>query len=246
EKRFFEETRWEHALPGELILEAGSGSGRFTEQAVSTGAMVISFDYSYAVEANYASNGHHPNLLIVQADIYRMPFRPESFPKVFCFGVLQHTPDPERSLRSLVQVVSPGGNLVVDVYKRRARFKHMLVTKYWVRPLTRKMDPARLYRLTPRHVRLMWPLAKWIHRLPYGRIINWQLLIADYRGTYDLREETLKEWAVLDTFDMLSPRYDFPQTIETVTRWCKDAGLGAIEVAFGYNGIEGRGIKPTA
>ena len=65
QKRFFESSKWSRDLKGETILEVGSGSGRFTEHAVSTGAMVISLDYSIAVEANYASNGHNKNLLIV-------------------------------------------------------------------------------------------------------------------------------------------------------------------------------------
>ncbi len=90
ERRFFAETKWDRNLAGEVILEVGSGSGRFTTPAASTGAMVVSLDYSYAVEANYAQNGHRENVLIVQGDIYRMPFRKESFDKLFCIGVLQH------------------------------------------------------------------------------------------------------------------------------------------------------------
>ena len=60
--RFVNETRWGDNLTNELMLEAGSGSGRFTEHAVSTGAMVISFDYSNAVDANYKNNGQLENL----------------------------------------------------------------------------------------------------------------------------------------------------------------------------------------
>ena len=66
QKRFFEETNWQRELAGELILEVGSGSGRFTEQAASTEAMVISLDYSEAVDVNYAANGSKENVLIVQ------------------------------------------------------------------------------------------------------------------------------------------------------------------------------------
>jgi uncharacterized protein YbaR (Trm112 family) len=75
EERFFKETRWSKNLTGEILLEAGSGSGRFTEHAASTGAMVISFDYSNAVEANYKNNGQLENVLIVQANIFEMPFK---------------------------------------------------------------------------------------------------------------------------------------------------------------------------
>jgi hypothetical protein len=53
----------------------------------------------------------------------------------------------------------------------------------------------------------------------------------------------LREWAILDTFDMLSPRYDAPQTLENVREWFRVAGLDAVEVEIGYNGIEGRGKK---
>src|SRR6185437_13115762 len=79
EQRFFGQTCWPKDLTGELILEVGSGSGRFTEQAAHTGATVVSLDYSYAVDANYASNGARDNVLIVQADVFAMPFRAGQF-----------------------------------------------------------------------------------------------------------------------------------------------------------------------
>lgn len=88
ETRFFAETKWGRDLKDQLILEVGSGSGRFTEQAALTGAVVISMDYSYAVDANYAFNGGKNNVFIVQADVYKMPFRENFFDKLFCFGVL--------------------------------------------------------------------------------------------------------------------------------------------------------------
>jgi hypothetical protein len=42
EERVFGVTGWSRDLKGEVILEAGSGSGRFTEHLLSTGAMVVS------------------------------------------------------------------------------------------------------------------------------------------------------------------------------------------------------------
>ena len=74
ETRFFEETDWSRTLEGQILIEAGSGAGRFTEHALGTGATVLSLDYSEAVDANYASNGHHGNLLLVQGDLFTMPF----------------------------------------------------------------------------------------------------------------------------------------------------------------------------
>ncbi len=244
EKRFFEETKWSRELIGQLVFEVGSGSGRFTEQAASTGAMLVSMDYSYAVEANYASNGTKDNVLIVQGDIYKMPFRENYFDKLFCFGVLQHTPDVRKSFMELPQYLKSGGNLAIDVYDKYEGHNPLYKTKYWARHFTKGRNPEKLYTIITKYINFMWPIAKFIHKLPYGPQINWALLIADYHEHYDLREDMLKEWAILDTFDMLSPAYDTPQTIDTVRQWFHDAHLADIDVHHGYNGIEGRGTKP--
>lgn len=243
EKRFFEETKWPRNLDGQLILEVGSGSGRFTEQAASTNAMVVSMDYSCAVEANYASNGKKDNVLILQADIYRMPFREEYFDKLFCFGVLQHTPDVHKSFLALPPPLKRGGEMAVDVYRKHTGIGRLLVTKYWIRPLIKWISPSLLYSITSKYVKFMWPISKLISKLPYGGTINWALLVADYRGIYDLNEDILREWAILDTFDMLSPAYDIPQSLETVRDWFEEKELTDIDVHYGYNGIEGRGKK---
>jgi len=240
--RFFGETKWPRHLHGQTILEVGSGSGRFTEQAASTGATVVSMDYSCAVDANYRSNGHKENVLIVQGNIYSMPFRTNLFDKLFCIGVLQHTPNVEKAFLSLPDYLRGGGSLVIDVY-RYSLWRRVLLPKYWVRPITARLAPETLYRWCQKYVRVMWRIAVWINRLPKGRHINRALLIPDYRGVYPLSEEMLKEWAVLDMFDALSAAYDKPQSVGSVKRWFEKAGLENVEVRVGYNGIEGRGTK---
>lgn len=246
ETRFFGQTRWPRQLDGELALEVGSGSGRFTEQAASTGATVVSLEYSSAVDANYAANGHRPNVLIVQGDLYGMPLRESSFDRVVCIGVLQHTPDVERSFKTLVRYLKPGGQLTVDVYRRPRGIRRLFNTKYLVRPLSRRVPPARLYRITTAYVRAMWPLARVLARIPLvGRRLNWMLLIGDYQGVLPLPDAALREWAVLDTFDMLAPAYDDPQDRETLERWFVEAGMEQVDVHPGYNGIEGRGMRPV-
>lgn len=245
ERRFFSETGWLRRLQGELILEAGCGSGRFTPHAASTGAVVLSFDYSNAVDANYAQNGHLENVCIVQADIFSIPCRPASFSRIYCFGVLQHTPDPRRAFFSLVAMAKAGGHLVVDVYKRNrvsklVSFTPAPPTKYWVRPVTKRLPPRSLYALVKAYVLLMWPASRVIARLPrYGRNINWMLLIADH-SNLGLSDEAQRKWAVLNTFDMLAPRFDIPQTIGEVRNWFQSDRFADIEVDFGFNGIVGK------
>ena len=241
--RFFNSTHFSTNLNGELILEAGSGAGRFTEIAAETGAMVVSFDYSHAVEANYAMNGAKENVLIVQADIYNMPFKKRYFDKIFCFGVLQHTPDVKKAFMQLPLFLTQGGELAIDVYKKTF-IATWLSTKYYVRQLTRNIEPKRLYAMIQKYINFMWPIALLFARnRRFGHAINSRLLIAEY-SRYGFSEDIRKEMAYLDSFDMLAPKYDSPQTIGTVQTWFKDAGLTDIIVSYGYNGIIGRGKYP--
>ena len=235
EQRFFGQTGWPKELGGETILEVGSGSGRFTEQAARTGATVVSLDYSYAVDANFTSNGARSNVLIVQADVFAMPFRPRSFDRLFCFGMLQHTPSPSRAFAALPGMLKPGGSLCADIYKV-SFWRTFLQTKYWVRPLTRRMNPDRLYARVRRWVDFMWPLAGLIRRLPKGYAINWRLLVADY-SFLGLHGQMLKEWSYLDTFDMLAPRYDRPATKETFRQWAILANLTDVDAYYSPHGV---------
>ena len=45
-----------------------------------------------------------------------------------------------------------------------------------------------------------------------------------------LTEKQLSEWALLDTFDMLGPQYDSPQTKKTISQWMSNAGMNEIEI----------------
>ena len=88
-------------LKEKLILEAGSGAGRFTEILLKHGSIVHSFDFSLVVDANARNNSKNHNLTLVQADIRKIPFEKNKYNLVICLGVLQHTPDPNESIKSL-------------------------------------------------------------------------------------------------------------------------------------------------
>jgi hypothetical protein len=49
---------------------------------------------------------------------------------------------------------------------------------------------------------------------------------------------------VLELFDMLSPAYDRPRSLGQVRRWTAEAGLQEVEVHYGWNGVEARGVRP--
>jgi SAM-dependent methyltransferase len=216
-------------LCGRTVLDVGCGAGRFTEIALASGAHVVSMDYSEAVDACWANFAPHERLNVVQADVYRLPFRPGSFDLVYCFGVLQHTPDVERAFRAICEPLKPGGRLAVDLYPRLRA--NVLWPKYWLRPFTRRIAPDRLFPLVERMVRTLFPVSLALGRVPLvGRKLRHLIPVANYDGRLPLSRAQLEQWAVLDTFDMLSPRYDQPQTPATVLSWFRRADLDEIEV----------------
>ena len=247
-KRFFETTKWKDNLKGEVILEAGCGMGRFTEHALKTGATVFSFDLSTAVDANYKNNSN-PNLLVVQASIYEIPFKDFYFDKVFCFGVLQHTPDVKKSLIKISEKLKKGGDIAIDVYGKHrgmnliyhSKTRPETRTRHWIRPITKKINQEKLYAYVKSYINFMWPLCRILNKIPYGNDICWLLCIADYTKLFNFSDEQLIDWAILDTFDMLSPEYDSPQYIETIINWFEELNFHHIDVTYGYQGIEGRG-----
>lgn len=244
-ERFFRDTKWTpEELRGQKVLEAGCGAGRFTQVLLDAGVDLFSMDYSSAVDACWTNNGPHPRLTLVQADLYRMPFAPASFDKVFCYGVIQHTPDVKRAFMSLVPFLKPGGKIAVDVYPETP-WTTRWTAKYWYRPLTKRLPRDLLRRIVE------WYVPRWIpidNKLQSVRVLRYvaPALVPcwNYTGMLPLSDRQIQEWAVLDTFDALSPMYDSPQTLETLQSWFHEAGLQDIDVRPGGNGILGNGRMP--
>jgi SAM-dependent methyltransferase len=233
EERFFAATGWDKEnLAGKNILEVGSGAGRFTRIVLEkTGANLYSIDYSDAVSANYKNNSHYNGRLnLFQASIYEMPFADNSFDKVFCFGVLQHTPDFKRSVKCLIDKAKPGGEIIVDFYPVNGWWTK-IHAKYLLRPWTKKMSHEKLLKKIDKNADRLIRLYHFFDKLKIGKLVNRFLPVCDIKGTLpqNLTKEQLREWVVLDTFDMFSPEHDHPQKISTVKKWFEEFGT---EVTF--------------
>jgi|HubBroStandDraft_6_1064221.scaffolds.fasta_scaffold56956_2 SAM-dependent methyltransferase len=244
-ERFLRATGWTpESLEGKTVLDAGCGAGRFAEVALSLGATVFAVDYSCAVEACAANFPRHPNLHVMQGNIYSLPFPEACFDAIYCLGVLQHTPDPRRAFLALPRHLKAGGRIAVDIYQ--GGWRQTLSPKYWLRPVTSRLPQERLFKAVERSMPLLLGLSRSASRVPgIGPLARRLLPVANYDGMYGLNRRQLREWAVLDTFDMLSPEYDRPQTPRTLHRWTHEAGLQEIEIGkFGH--LVARGRKPLS
>lgn len=253
EERLFIETGWQpETLAGLDILEVGSGAGRFSRPILEkTRANLWSVDYSSAVDANRANNGDiaPERFHLFRASIYEMPFPDNSFDKVLCLGVLQHTPDFEASVRALVAKAKPGGEIVVDFYPIKGWWTKVHA-KYLLRPITRRMDHDRLLDLIERNAdSLIWA-SRLLDRIGLHMLTRF-LPVCDIRDTLPagLSEDELREWVVLDTFDMFSPEYDNPQRLQDVAAMFRRAGAEVTLADFvrvaESNAAVVRAVKPA-
>jgi SAM-dependent methyltransferase len=247
--RFWANTKWTpDELRGKLVLEVGSGAGRFSEILLQAGAHVVSFDYSDAVDANWTNNSGGGDIFIFQASLYDLPLAPASFDFVFCYGVLQHTPDPDTAYRAIESFVKPGGKISIDYYRRSLRPSPWSTPKYLWRPLTTRLPPELLARVVKWYVPRYLPIDTIIRRIPrFGAQMCSLIPIPcwNYLGL-GLGEQQRIEWAVLDTFDALSAAYDKPKTRAEVTRMIFSADNDYAEVFYGSNGIVANVRKKSA
>ena len=98
------------------VLEAGCGVGAQTVTLVarSPQAQFTSVDVSAEslAEARRRTRGA-ANVEFVQADIFALPFAPASFDHVFVCFLLEHLARPVDALRTLIELVRPGGSVTV-------------------------------------------------------------------------------------------------------------------------------------
>ena len=219
-------TKWpKEFFNNKLILECGCGAGADTEILRSLGATVVSVDIAGVdiAKKNLRDDTTASNL-IIQASITDLPFKLKSFDVVWCHRVLQHTPSPENTLRHILNFVRDDGAVFVHSYSRR-----MIQTvnwKYALRPITKRINNEKLYKLITWYAPKLYYFSNFLGNLPpekLGRflffICSVILPIRNYRFMPKFKNESdefLIEYAIHDTFDALSPLYDWPIKISVM------------------------------
>lgn len=108
------------AFTGKLVLDLGCGAGIDSAEFCQNGARVVSVDLTSTAtrltrdllqEAGFSSP-------VVQAEATSLPFKPDSFDCVYCFGVLHHIPDARKAVAEIEGVLKPGGQVMVMLYHK--------------------------------------------------------------------------------------------------------------------------------
>jgi len=235
-------------LPGHTVLAADRDKAQEFSAIIDNEELRWNdaVDLSDAVDKNRDIHKSHERLHLLQASITDLPLRPESFDLVFCFGVIQHTPDPAATFRALVPFVKPGGRLAVDVYA--AHPKQVLHWKYVLRPLAKRMPKDQLLDVIERATPPLLEVARTLRRVPkIGKMLTRLVPLKIHEGILNqFPLDVERKLAVLETFDAYSPAYDRPRSRRTVERWFREAGFTQIETFSLLRGLNyGRAIKPS-
>jgi SAM-dependent methyltransferase len=221
-------------LAGERVLDAGCGMGRFTKLLARHANHVVALDGSDAVLSAARNLADLENTAVVRADLRVPPFPPESFGFIACLGVLHHLAEPEVGLRRLVEMLRPGGRMLVYLYSRPEKLGIRalgLSAAGALRRVTVRLPHAILRVLSA-------PIAALLYLLFVfpGRLIT-SLPLAAYRG-----KPLRSLW--LDTFDRLSAPIEHRYVRSEITEWFSRAGL-AIEAARDESGWFVTARKPV-
>jgi len=98
---------------GELILDAGSGTGIFTREFLARGADVVGLDISYAMLRRAEDKNAAFARRLVAADMAHLPFADCAFDKAVSVTALEFIADARRAVAELFRVTKGGGIIVV-------------------------------------------------------------------------------------------------------------------------------------
>jgi SAM-dependent methyltransferase len=232
------------SLRGKQVLECGRGAGRFTEVLLRQGANVTSVDITAAVDSCAANCPIDDAHRIAQADVLALPFKALQFDVVFCLGVVQHTPNPEKTIAALYEQVKPGGMLVIDHYSRN--LSYFTKTAPLFRSLLKRLPPEQGIRCTEALVNLFLRLHRKTRRFRLGQMLLSRIspVLCYYRAYPELSDELQREWALVDTHDSLTDWYAWFRSPEQIKHTFDHLGLEEIQVRSGGNGVEAIGKRP--
>ncbi|MCP3682787.1 MAG: methyltransferase domain-containing protein [bacterium] len=229
---------------GKLVLEGGCGTGRHTYYSADFGAEIIGVDLSDAVDVAYDKTKGLPKAHVIQADIYKLPFKKQMFDYVFSVAVLHHLPDPEKGFRSLLPFLKKGGTISAWVYGKEGNYLLKImdpIRKHFISKLPYKAIELISFTI----ITLLYPIIKLIYgpmnRSRVTRKIAW-ILPQNYFFYYLSKMNFKVNYLTL--YDQLMAPTSFYYTKKEFASWFVNAKLKKINVSWrNRNSWRGFAIK---
>ncbi len=239
-ERLIKSSEWDfEKLKNKLVIELGSGAGRFTEILLTTGCYVISVEMSDAIYVN-SKNNKSDNIIFIKTSLYNLKFLNGLFDYVLCYGVAQHTPNILKTYQTCFDLSNNGGKISIDHYLKT----YYPSPKYLWRPITKRINPKTLLKIIRYYIPLYFPIDTFLKtKLPnlIGKILRKCIPIPcwNYTGVKNVPQEYKKliEWSIMETFDGLGAKYDTPLRPKDLEKIVKKIKINSFVIKKGGTGI---------
>ena len=243
-ERYFDLVSADQLGDDQTVLDAGCGAGRWAFEVSKRGPRVIALDLGRSVEIAHA-NTDQQRVACVQADLRALPLGPETVDWAYSLGVLHHTDAPEAALRDIVNVVRPGGRVLLYLYYAldgrgrtyQAVFRAVDLTR---RIVSRQPRPVVMAFATLVAAVVYWPLARTAALLEHAgaRMLALRMPLSFYRT---LSFTTMRNDSVDRFGTRLERRYSRSEMADLMRR----AGLVDIVISDSPPFWHGIGTKPA-
>jgi len=247
----------QHFSSQKKVLDAGCGNGLsastwlFNDDFEKVQCEYVGVDISSSIDVAAQRLGSFPDTFFIQADLMKLPFGDDSFDIIFSEGVLHHTPSTEMALKSLVQYLQRGGEMMFYVYKEKGPIREF--TDDHIRLLLSSMSPEEAWEALKPLTMLGQALAELQvevnvpEDIPFlgiqaGRVDVQRLLYWNFAKMFWNRDLDFEDNHHVN-FDWYHPKYAHRQTEEEVRRWCDEAGLSVAYFRVEESGFTVRAIK---
>jgi SAM-dependent methyltransferase len=102
--------------PGQVVVDAGCGAGRWAYEVARRGARVVAVDLGMSIEIARRNTEATGRVLCVQGDVRQLPLREAAVDWGYTLGVIHHIPETDAALARIASAIKPGGPVLVYVY----------------------------------------------------------------------------------------------------------------------------------
>jgi 2-polyprenyl-3-methyl-5-hydroxy-6-metoxy-1,4-benzoquinol methylase len=95
------------------ILDVGCGSGWVAAHFCKKNIEVVSMDVSLSNATKVLKKYPDKNHFAVNADVYHLPFKDESFDCIIASEIIEHVPDPKLFIQNLFGLLNKDGTLII-------------------------------------------------------------------------------------------------------------------------------------
>jgi SAM-dependent methyltransferase len=244
----------EHLAGCRRVLDAGCGLGYDAARyaRLTTNGDVMAFDLSDAVDIAKRDHGDAENLHFAQADIMVPPFAPRSFDFVVSDQVIHHTPDAAHAFATLAELVAPGGEISIYVYRRKGLVRELADDHVRARTTAMSVDECMEFseqvtelgrELSALGAKITLERGIPLLGIPPGehdvqRLVYWHFLKCYWNDDFG------HALSVQTNFDWYQPPHASRHTEDEVRGWCDEAGLRVVHLDAIESGISFRAERP--